>query len=184
MTHEHLNVYMGELIDTATREKRTAMAMAAFLKTARARKFVEPALCMRGDTVRTSFFVTGGSMHVTLRVDNLEGFKDERLAGILTTYEYLNPDKQTVNEFAQYYNKEFRFHWYDRTDDGIGLSVYVIVDATIKNDSSTCKRVVVGMSTPEPQPVYKMVCDGQDDPTTANDAAPVTVVNNAATFEE
>lgn len=163
---------MDGLVADALSAKKEAQALGQFLKTAKAAAFVKEAKGMEGETVRSYVWTSGRTLHIQLYVRELEGFKDERLAGILMHWEFRNPSSQNIDEYAAVLTKEFRFT-YDmpkaNDDDDVTIRVQVLVEARVKSDSPSCHQVVIGYTEAKPQPIYKIVCDDEDDgPTTDN----------------
>jgi hypothetical protein len=162
---------MKTLLDEAVRTKKRAQALGAFLKTGKARQFVEAVYAMRGETIEVYAYTYTSTVQLSVYVKELEGFKDARLAGILQAWEYMNPVSTRMSEDAASYAKTFTYTYempHDETND-VTVTVEVMVTASIKDESPTCQRVVVGMTDPKPQPIYKLVCEGEMDPTDATD---------------
>ncbi len=97
------------------------------------------------------------SAHTFLYFDvkDLDSFKDERLVALLAGMEELHPTNVNEREYASAYNKTYTYRWYV---DNAEMMV-VSIDAYVKEDSTACRRVKVGMEIPEPRPIYKMECD-------------------------
>ena len=155
---------IADLIADTAQTKRAAMTMAAFLKTGKAKKFVAMAKEMDGETISSYIYTSGTAMYVSLHVTHLDGFKDARLAGILDAFEFMNPDSNVTDDYAAGYSRTFRFVYNFRSPDALTIVVYATVEAKINADSTTCERVVVGMTKPKAMPIYKLVCDGQEVP--------------------
>lgn len=141
--------------------KQAAQAMGVFLKTGTAKKFIETCIAMRGDTITSQFSASGATLYCWVRVGDLEGIKDERLQGILTAFEFMNPDQQETSDYAAGRLREFKFRWRTRVDS-VHLSVCIEVAASIKEDSETCKRIVIGYTDGKPEPIYKLECSDQE----------------------
>lgn len=161
MTKQTLEDFMADLNTSVLNQKRIAQAMGRFLQTAKARKFIDAAASMSGDTVSSACYTSGDLLFVNVSVRELEGMKDERLAGILSAFEFMNPDGQKVEDWPQQYNRDFKFRWYHKDDSrDLQLTILVTVAAYIKNTSETCRRVLVGYKpNQEPTPIYKLECD-------------------------
>lgn len=158
---------MDNLIQECVNVKKRAQALAAFLKTGRAREFVETAFAMVGDTVNVYTYTWSTELQISVYVKKLVGFKDERLAGILAQFEYLNPLRTSMSENADNREKVFSYHYEGKPDVANGYTPKVCVDvhAEINSDSETCKQVVTGYTEARaPRPIYKLVCDGETDP--------------------
>jgi hypothetical protein len=140
--------------------KWKAMAVANALKNGKFRKPFEIIEAMKGDTVQPYYFVSEENVYCNVYVDNLTGFKDERLAGILLQMEFLNPNETRCEEYAELLRKEFSYIFYLPADEhGIIVRLRIEVQAQIKEESETCRRVVIGMKNAEATPIYKIVCD-------------------------
>ena len=87
---------------------------------------------------------------VTFYVSGLDSFKDERLVSMLWYFSTLDGEREAKSEdYAQALNRTYRFKF-----DGFTVRV----DATVKTDSPTCRKVVIGSKT-EVVNEYKIVCD-------------------------
>ena len=87
---------------------------------------------------------------VCLYLDNLDGFKDERLEAVLWYLSTLDGERQArSNEYAQILNRVYRFEF-----DGFSVRV----DATVRSDSPTCRKVVVSSELVK-QDKYAIQCD-------------------------
>ena len=114
-------------------------------------KKIEPivdVLTMEIDYV--SVFVSGDEIQICATVYNLDSFKCDRLAKLL---EYLN-DKVVGNvatrDWPSSINRDFTF----KLPDGIVVSL----SAYVKDDSPTCRRIVVGTETKVVEK-YEIQCD-------------------------
>jgi hypothetical protein len=87
------------------------------------------------------------TLHLTLR--NLDSFKDSRLTSLLYKLENLNPRSVNNSEWADYVEKTFNY---------VFDEYRVSLDASVRSDSPTCRRVVESIEIVE-QPKYKIVCD-------------------------
>jgi len=87
---------------------------------------------------------------VCFYLENLDGFKDERLEAILWYLSTLDGERQArSNEYAQLLNRVYRFEF-----DGFNVRV----DATVRSDSPTCRKVVVSSELVK-QDKYAIQCD-------------------------
>lgn len=83
-------------------------------------------------------------------LENLDGFKDERLEAVLWYLSTLDGSREAKStEYAQCLNRTYRFQF-----DGF----YVRVDATVRSDSPTCRKVVVSSELVK-QDKYAIQCD-------------------------
>lgn len=154
---------LGRLLEETADYAKGAAAMRRLLHTAKFKKFLDTAEMMVGPTVSTYAYSSSTSVYLVITINSLEGFKDSRLAGILETWEYLNPDKVETSDYPTGHQREFMHRWgFLDTANGVTINVNVSVCANIKTDSETCKRVVTGVKTVE-QISYKFVCD-EDQP--------------------
>ena len=87
---------------------------------------------------------------ITFYQQNLDSFKDERLAAVLWYLSTLDGEREARSEeYAQSLNRTYRF------DFGGFL---VRVDATVKSDSPTCRKVVISSELVK-QDKYAIQCD-------------------------
>lgn len=87
---------------------------------------------------------------VTFYVSGLDSFKDDRLASMLWYFSTLDGEREAKSEdYAQALNRTYRFKF-----DGF----MVRVNATVKSDSPTCRKVVVSSEMVK-QDVYAIQCD-------------------------
>lgn len=87
---------------------------------------------------------------ISFYLDNLDGFKDERLEAILWYLSTLDGSREPrSSEYAQSLNRTYRF-------DFNGFEVRV--DATVRSDSPTCRKVVVSSELVK-QDKYAIQCD-------------------------
>lgn len=159
------------LIEAATATKRRAQTLGNFLKSTKVKKYLEPVLNLRCDTIDVMTWTGESTLYINVQVKDLEGFTDPRFAGILNIFEYLKPFDTRCDDNANALSREIRYQYEERmSHEAFGRArVYVAVTGRVKEDSATCHRVQIGMTDPKPMPIYKIVCD---DPTaTPADAA-------------
>lgn len=150
------------LIEDITQNKRIAQQMGVLIKLGKFRRFIETAVSMRGERVSSYFSIYNDSLWIHIGVNHLEGMKDERLAGILATLEYMNPDNVLGTEdYAAGLERTFKYEWYFEEEDKPTIKIRVYVAAHIKPDSTTCRREVTGYTKDEPRPIYKLVCEDE-----------------------
>jgi len=164
-----LNSVRAELI----RKKQQTQALNAFVKTAKVRQVMETLLGFTNDDTMTLYSFCGDqTIYANLHVRGLEGFKDVRLMTILMALEFHDPDHTDSTEYAANRQKTFSYTFEgSMSEHGIVPQIKVNVEASIVEDSKTCERVVIGMTEPKPQPIYKLVCDGDTAPADIEDAA-------------
>ena len=85
---------------------------------------------------------------VRAQLRDLESFKDAKLIAVLE-YVSVFTDTSTSKDWAAYLNRDFKF---------TSKTIDVSIGAYVKEDSPTCRKVVVGT---EQQTIerYKIVCD-------------------------
>ena len=87
---------------------------------------------------------------VTFYVSGLDSFKDERLVSMLWYFSTLDGEREAKSEdYAQALNRTYRFQF-----DGFVIRV----DATVKSDSPTCRKVVISSELVK-QDKYAIQCD-------------------------
>ena len=87
---------------------------------------------------------------VCFYMENLDGFKDERLEAVLWYLSTLDGERDSRStEYAQLLNRTYRFQF-----DGFTVRV----DATVRSDSPTCRKVVVSSELVK-QDKYAIQCD-------------------------
>lgn len=170
--------YMKPLIESAAHTKKQAQALGNFLKTGKAKQYVDMCFAMKGENVEVYAYTWTLSIQISVYVKELEGFVDPRLAGVLQQMEYLNPRNTSMSESAAQLTKTFTYTFDAPRDEATGFkpTVAICVYASVKDDSETCKRVVIGMTDAKPEPIYKIVCEGQDDPTLAPPSEVLNIV--------
>jgi len=102
---------------------------------------------------------------IYLTMKGLTGLKDQNLADMLEALVYSNPTASRTNDYPDSYSRMFSFTWDGPTDYETGYkpTLSVSVTANFKEDSDTCRRVVVGYREPskEPTPIYELQCRGR-----------------------
>ena len=160
---------INEMIESNHRAKLTAQAMNTFLKSGKINRYMDMiANTVNGDDITSFQFAANNTVYITLYVRKLDGFKSPKLASILTSLEYLNPNSTSMDEYASQYTKEFSYEFrHNIKDSDIDIRVNLDIKATIKTDSKTCERVIIGMHpATKGEPIYKLVCEGEDNPAT------------------
>lgn len=173
----------NDLLANAGNKKRQAMAVANFIKGGKLKKYLDLLTSMEdGETVSVPWvFLSDTTIHLSLRVNDLDSFKGERIAGILTALEYHNPTDQSVTDYAEYLNKEFIYCFKHVANDdksmAYSVTVRIRIDARVKGDSTTCKRVVTGYKPAnEPTPIYEIVCDDEIPPDNEPNGEPTAYI--------
>jgi hypothetical protein len=103
----------------------------------------------KDDELNAYIAVSYGVITLHLSMRGLDSFKDSRLALMLGRLEDLNPRHVDNSEWADYIEKSFTYKFDDYR---------VVLEASVRSDSPTCRRVVESMEIVE-QPKYKIVCD-------------------------
>ena len=96
--------------------------------------------------VRADYWANKPTVYLQLR--DLESFKDAKLMAVLE-YVSVFSDTETSKDWAQYLNRDFRF---------TSQTVDVHIGAYVKEDSPTCRKVVIGTELQTVEK-YKIVCD-------------------------
>jgi hypothetical protein len=101
---------------------------------------------------------TYNSVYLTLK--QLNGLKDESLAALLNSLLHHEPDTVTSEDEAHSFSRVYRYRWISKDPEFYGTFT-VNVTANFKEDSETCKRVVVGYREPskEATPIYELRCN-------------------------
>lgn len=169
----------ADLIKGATYKKAQAMSMANFVKAGKVNKYVETLTAMVADGHSIFCFCSDSAIYLTLTISDLDSFKGERIQGILTALEYLNPSSQGVQEYAAELNKDFtyRFSHKSAVSDVPDVTVIVVLQAYAKSDSDTCKKVITGYTDGKPQPIYKIECSDADEGGTDTGRMPAEYVS-------
>lgn len=165
-----VNYELRSLNDDIESIIKRARTVRAHLSKASTRNMIKTFMSWKSDTVDVYTFVSGAELYVNIRVNKLEGFKDTRLEGILTSLEFMNPESNSMTENAADFSKTFSYYFYSPEDaEGRRVTTLVTLTAKIVSDSKTCERVIVGMTEGKPQPIYKLVCDGESNPAAPED---------------
>ena len=118
---------------------------------------------VNGEDFTKYTYINGATVYVMLSLRNLEGFKSERLKHILSAFNDFDPTSMATHDNATYMLRSYTFNYNMSFKDGVLGFITIVVDAGVKDDSTTCERVVVGMTEGKPQPIYKMVCNDQEE---------------------
>lgn len=98
---------------------------------------------------------TYSGISVTAQLEKLEGFSDPRLCDVLERVLRMNPESTKTYDYPDYMNREYRFKL-----AGFGESISLCVNAYVKSDSPTCKKVLKSVSTRVVEDkVYELVCN-------------------------
>lgn len=96
------------------------------------------------------------SYHLT----DLTGLKDPRLEALLNSLLHADSDKQETTDYAANRERNYKFRWFNPERE---YSLIIAVEARFGEDSETCRRQIVGYQPAvEPQPIYKLTCEGED----------------------
>jgi hypothetical protein len=144
-----------KLVDEIDTERR---ALAATRKAATSAKFARVLRAL--DSLGISWYVSHGTstMYVSAYLNGLEGMKDPKLAGVLEYVNLQEPEDITTDDTPEAMTRMFQFHW--NTDvEGRNRKLIVSIQASVKTDSPTCRKVEIGKEMKEVVK-YKLVCDG------------------------
>jgi len=143
-----------------------ARAEAAFLNLKEVQKLLDTASFMADKHNLETYLDTGAyGTTVYLTANGLTGLKDESLAALLEAFVYSEPDNNYTSDSPASFSRSYNFSWYGDWTDTTGHrpSFAVRVTANFKEDSETCKRVIVGYKAPstEATPIYELQCSDE-----------------------
>jgi hypothetical protein len=95
-----------------------------------------------------NIYMLGDKPHIHITMNKLESFKCLALMNMLWTLDAMGTVTKTT-DWAEYLNREYRY-------DVSGISV--CINAYVKSDSPTCRKVVIGVET-KTEPLYRIECD-------------------------
>ena len=128
----------------------------ALLKSAKMQKrltqLVTPLLYILGDLANPRVDVFCGKPVVYISMFSIESFKQTELVnalGYLTEITEKDNGKITTEDWATAVNRDFRFETKEWR---------VCINAYVKDDSPTCRRIVVGTEMVE-RTIYEIACD-------------------------
>ena len=149
---------------------KRARILKAHLSKASTRNMMKTLMSWRSDTVKVYPFVYTGNVFINIEVSKLECFKDPRLEGILTALEFMNPNSQTMTEQAANFTKTFTYFFHTPYDaENHWVITVITLNAKIVSDYKTCERVIPTMTEGKPEPIYKLVCEGENNPAAPED---------------
>ena len=96
-----------------------------------------------------SVYTIGSAFYFQLTLRNLESFKCPKLEFLLIDMENNAESARDTRDFAEYLNREYYYKM-----DGMNICI----NAFVKSDSPTCRKVVVGTET-ETTLKYQIECD-------------------------
>jgi hypothetical protein len=100
-------------------------------------------------------------VYVAYHLNDLTGLKDPKLEMLLNSLLHADSEMQETQDYAAGMTRTYKFYWYDV--DNRDRYMVVHVEARFGADSETCRKVVVGYKPAvEPQPIYKLTCDGEE----------------------
>jgi hypothetical protein len=113
-----------------------------------------------------SAYFDGAYNSVYLTLKQLSGLKDEGLADLINSMIHHNPDRETTEDDARSYARNYRFVFISKDPEFYG-QLTVTVTANFKEDSETCKRIITGYREPstESEPIYELRCEDIPAPT-------------------
>lgn len=108
-----------------------------------------------------SIYAEGNNVYIYLNGYGFDGLKDPKVADILQSWVWAEPDAEDTEDYPASMRRDYRFSFRDRGEDGT-LNIIVRVGIEFKADSPTCKKVIVGYQEvpAEPQPIYALRCEG------------------------
>ena len=109
-------------------------------------------------SVSTYFDGSWNSVYLTLK--QLNGLKDEGLFALLDSMNHHEPDDTSSEDDAVSYARNYKFSFFSKDPEFYGR-LMVTITANFKEDSETCKRIVVGYKEPEKEstPIYELRCE-------------------------
>ena len=109
---------------------------------------------------RISTYFDGGWNSVYLTLGGLNGLKDEGLSNLLNSMIHHEPDESSNEDNAGSYARTYKFAFFSKDPEFYGR-LTVNITANFKEDSDTCKRVIVGYTEPsnESTPIYELRCE-------------------------
>ena len=160
---DRINAEVARSLLVAKQAKVCAQQLAKVAQSGQYRRLVETTFSMEGEGVVTYGFAGSNTLYLQINVAKLTGFADPRLMGVLTAFEYHNPDFTGIEEFAHRHTKVVNYTFRAESEiPGLELSIRVSVEATIATDSETCKQMVIGYTQAViAKPIYKMICDSE-----------------------
>jgi hypothetical protein len=156
-----LSVKLTDEIQNVDRQMRDTKN---FIRTPFVQKLVTSLEYLAGKhELYSDIYLHAGSLNIMLVARNLTGLKDEKLAALLNSIIHHEPESTSNYDYPLNFTREFSFSWNDKTP-GSQSTVRVTVTANFKEDSETCRRIVVGFKAPstEPTPIYELRCEDQD----------------------
>lgn len=111
-------------------------------------KVTKPLAGCMSEADSMNLFMVGDKPHVQITMNKLESFKCLALMNMLWTLDTMGTVTNT-KDWPEYLNREYRY-------DVSGISV--CVNAYVKSDSPTCRKVVIGVET-KTEPLYRIECD-------------------------
>ena len=94
-------------------------------------------------------YTIGSAVYFQLTLRNLESFKCPKLEFLLIDMENNAESARDTRDFAEYLNREYYYKM-----DGMNICI----NAFVKSDSPTCRKVVIGTDTVT-TPKYQIECD-------------------------
>ena len=101
-----------------------------------------------GDAPNSHFFYNSANS-VYCNLDQLESFKDMRLEMVLNALENIKTVEVRTSDWPNSINRDFHY----RVDD-----IHVTIAAYVKEDSPTCRKVLVGTETVQKE-TWEIRCD-------------------------
>ena len=132
---------------------RSALNSAMFRRVA---DIVDRIVSLAPDQDNAHASVSGDTVYIFVNLTSIDGLKDPRLENILAMLDGENHYNVATFDYPTMMNRDYTYRYVA----GEGVLI-VKVSAYFKEDSETCKRVIVGYTQPkEPEPIYKLTCNG------------------------
>jgi hypothetical protein len=92
----------------------------------------------------------------TITLSDLPGLKDKRLVNLLEAIVGANPNEAGSHDYPSQMERDYVFRWREGS-----MSMVIRVEARIKSDSASCRRVIVGYEDAPVSltPIYELRCD-------------------------
>ena len=149
MTSTHVLAFNSALSQARDSAKRARQDVVYLSQMRRAINKVGKAIAnSMDDNDHLNLYMVGTTPHFSVTMRNLESFKCFALESMLWTLDAMGTSTRT-KDWPEYLNREY---FYDV--DGMK----VCVNAYVKSDSPTCRKVQIGVETIT-QPTYKIECD-------------------------
>lgn len=149
MTSTHVQAFNRALADARDSAKRARTDVQNLSRMRREINRIGKTIALNMSEADTMhLYLIGTTPHFSVTMRNLESFKCLALEGMLWTMNEIGKATHT-RDWPDYLNREYNFEV---------NGAKVCINAYVKSDSPTCRKVVVGTETIT-QPKYKIECD-------------------------